>query len=87
MSDATHVQSPEEARIEEVAAAYLGQKKQWKPSEYRLQPRGATPDGGCAVLWAIYLEDERNAMPGSGKSLELHIDRAEKRVVRELRFQ
>ena len=87
MSDTTHVQSLEEIRVAEAAAAYLGQKKQWKAGEFRLQPRGMTPDGRCAVLWAVYLEDERNPSPGGGKSLELHIDRAECRVVRELRFQ
>ena len=87
MSDATHVQSPEEIRLEESAAAYLGQNKQWKPGEYRLESHGATPDGRCAVVWAIHREDEQNPTPGNGRSLELHIDRAESRWCGELRFQ
>jgi hypothetical protein len=87
MPDTTHQESAEEARIGEAATAYLRQKKQWRPTEFRLQPRGTTPDGRCAVLWAVYLEDERTPTPGGGKSVELYIDRGECRVVRELRFQ
>ncbi len=86
MSETTHVQSPEETRIEEAAAAYLGQKKQGKAGDYRLQPHGTTADDRCAVRWAVYLEDERQPTPGGGQSVELPIDRGACRVVRELRF-
>jgi len=87
MSEATHVQSAEESRIAEAAVTYLGQSKQWKPGEYRLQPRGVTPDGQYAILWAVHVEDERNPTPGGGRSLELHIHRAQCRVTRALCFQ
>ena len=87
MSETIHVESAEESRIAEAAITYLGDIKRWKPEEYRLEPRGVTADGQYAILWAVHVEDGKNPTPGGGQSLELHVHRAQCRVVRELCFQ
>jgi len=83
----TETKSTEETRIEEAAVEYLTQRKHWKRAEYRLEYKGTTEDKRFAVVWAIYLRDETNPMPGSGQSVALHVDRNKYRVVEELGWQ
>jgi len=68
------------------AAQYLRERKGWGNDDFRLELKEATPSGE-AVLWAIFLEDERHPVPGGGESVELHVDREAGRVTRELGFQ
>src|SRR5215468_5322746 len=73
----------EQARVEAVAVQYLTDEKKWQPHEYRLEPQGVSADGSCAIVWAVWLEDEKKLVPGPGESLELHIDRTRQRVAKE----
>jgi hypothetical protein len=58
---------------ETAAAAYLASKG-WKSSEYRLESEA--PAGDNDIVNAIYLEDEAGAQPGSGKSVQLRVNRS-----------
>ena len=80
-------QCADKTRIENVVVEYLKEKKKWERKEYRLEDKGTTGEGKLAKVWAIYLKDETEARPGTGQSVELHVDCAEYRVVKELAFQ
>jgi hypothetical protein len=69
-----------------VIAKYLLEKKGWKADQYRLEPKGTDPEGK-AIVWAVFLEDEKNPKPGGGESVDLRIDPATRQVVKELRWQ
>ena len=73
--------------ITHVATEYLQKEKAWQPSDFRLEDHGVTSDGRFAVVYAIHADDERNPVPGGGRSLELHIDRATRTLIREYGFQ
>lgn len=72
-----------DARVENVAAAYLAKTKKWAPGEYRLDPQPPTPD--CYVIAAIYLKD--GGHPGAGDSVVLRISKSSHEVVGETGFQ
>lgn len=77
----------EEALVSETAHRYVVATKGWKADEYRLEPRGLTPDQSQAVVKATYLADLKLAVPGGGKSVLLYVDRQRWLVVKELAFQ
>ena len=80
-------QSSDAERIERIVVAYLQERKKWTREQYRIDHKEATKEG-YAVVWAIFLEDEKQIKPGGGgSSVELHVDRSAGKVVRELRFQ
>jgi len=87
MSDSVRLQLVGDPRIEEAAVRYLTETKKWKEGEFRIETRGFSEDGASVVLWAIHGEDELASAPGGGKSLELHIDLKQARVVAEYHFQ
>jgi hypothetical protein len=87
MSGGTNLEGQELARINAAVTQYLTQQKLWKLNQFRVDYKGVTADGRSAIVWAIYLEDETNPVPGGGKSLELQIDRTTMKVVKELGFQ
>ena len=87
MTGSTPVQVGDRARIEEAVHQYLIRFKFWRPGDFRLEPRGLTKGESHAVVWAVHREDETAVSPGGGKSVELHVDRKDYQVVRELRFQ
>ncbi len=77
----------ERAEIEAAVGVYLGAGKQWRKTDYRIEHHGSRDDGKVWVVWAVHADDEKGLAPGGGKSLELWIDRASKRVIKELGFQ
>jgi hypothetical protein len=87
MADTPAVQTREKADLDKIAIHYLTTKKKWKREEFRLEHKGFTKDKRCAILWAIYLKDETNPVPGAGHSVILHADPEHAAVVEELRFQ
>ncbi len=87
MARTTEISSEQEARIEDAVVEYLSEKKHWKRNEYRLEYKGITEDKRFALVWAIYLKDETNPRPGSGQSVALYLDPAERRIVKESRWQ
>jgi len=87
MKNTARLESPEQAWIEEAATQYLTRNKNWKAGEFRIEPKGSTKDGRCIVVWAIHVDDENAVFPGGGKSLALHLDPNERRVISEFRFQ
>jgi hypothetical protein len=75
----------EPQRIQQTAIAYA-EKLGWRPDEYRIDPRPNRPDGK-RVVHLMYLEDERKAVPGGGKSVELFLDPTTLEVVEVYKFQ
>ncbi len=76
----------EPAEIETAVAVYLGAGKSWRREDYRIEHHGPRDDCKRWAVWAVHADDEKGLAPGGGKSLELWIDRASKRVVKELGF-
>lgn len=74
------------SQVEKIAVEHLAGKKHWATGDYRLESKGTTKQG-LAVVWAIYLDDEQQPVPGAGRSVILHIDSTERRIVDELAFQ
>jgi hypothetical protein len=86
--DTMHDNQPEaseQQRIRQTATAYA-EKQGWRPDEYRTEIKPNRPDGK-RVVHLMYLEDERRAVPGGGKSLELFLDPKTLEVVEIYRFQ
>jgi hypothetical protein len=79
----TLIRSPED----ETVVRYLARTKGWKPAECRLESRGTSDDGKSDVTAVIYLPDEQAAHPGSGQSIDVYIDKASRRVTREVGAQ
>jgi hypothetical protein len=77
----------ERAEIERAVEVYLAAGKKWRREDYRIDHRGPRDDGQRWVVWAVHADDEKGLAPGGGKSVELWIDRKDKRVVKELGFQ
>jgi hypothetical protein len=75
---------PETSNNENVVAKYITRTKGWKRTEYRIESRGLSPDARCSAFAVIYLDDERGASPGAGRSVELYVDRASHQVIQEL---
>jgi hypothetical protein len=87
MDKKTELTAAERAEIDAAATVYLGAGKKWRPAEYRLEHRGASPDGKYWIVVAVHADDEAGLSPGGGKSLELWIDPKTKMVMKELGFQ
>ena len=78
----------EKQRAERAALEYIERTKRWRPDQFRLEHHGWTDDGRQAIVYAVFLEDERpRPYLGGGESVALYIDRQDHRVVRELHFQ
>jgi hypothetical protein len=67
--------------------AYLMRTKNWTRDDYRLESRGMSADGCCAVVRVIHRSDDAAAQPGGGRSIELHINRATRGIDRALSLQ
>lgn len=87
--DTMHSKDPEvsgeKQRIHHTATAYA-EKQGWRADQYRIDYKPNRPDGK-RVVHLMYLEDERQAVPGGGKSLELFLDPSSLEVVEVYRFQ
>ena len=81
------MQDVEREEIEAAVAVYVGAGKAWRREDYRIEHRGPRDEGRRWAVWAVHADDAQADAPGGGKSLELWIDRASKRVVEELGFQ
>jgi hypothetical protein len=86
-SEPTRLDAAEQSRLAPVIARYLADRYGWTEEAYRLDFRALSADGQTATVWAVFLEDERNPVPGGGRSRELLVDRAVGAVQRDLRFQ
>lgn len=87
MTQPTNPKMPPAKTTEAAAVRYLVHEKHWSLDDFRIEKRGPTEDGRCEIIWGIFLEDEKNPVPGGGQSVELHVDLDEYRVVKELGFQ
>jgi hypothetical protein len=87
MAGTSNVEVQEIDQVNAVASQYLAAQKKWRPDQFRLEYKGLIAGGHTIIVRAVYLEDEIRPAPGAGKSVELHIDRASRQVVRELGFQ
>ena len=70
--------------LAKIVDEYLARTKGWKRAEYRIEERGASPDGGSDVIAVIHIEDERSSRPGAGRSVQLYVDRRSHEVIQEL---
>lgn len=68
-----------------IVRRYVYEHKRWSPDQYRIEvgERRRT----VTVYVVVYLEDEKKAIPGGGKSFEVEYDPVQKRVLRELGLQ
>ncbi len=80
------LQTPVEGQAGDIARHYLSSVKHWRPGDFRLEARGLSKDH-LIVVRAIHADDETASTPARGKSVELHIDPGQRRVVREYCFQ
>ena len=78
---APHLSVSEQSAFERVIHD-LARAKQWSPQEYSIKLVG-----GYSGIVVFSLAHRDDTSVGGGKSVELHIDRAKKKVVRELAYQ
>ena len=69
---------PESEGPEGAVVEYIARTKGWTRNQYRIEERG--PD----MFAVVYLADERSPNPGAGQSVELRLDCASHRVVKEI---
>jgi hypothetical protein len=86
MSDKLTLGQAEQDRISKAARDYLLHKG-WKPDEFRVELKALGDGEATVIVWGVFLEDEKHPFRGPPRSLELHVDRASGRVVKELAFQ
>ena len=77
------IQSP----LEDAVVRYVERVKHWASSDYRIESRGSATDGASEVFAVVHVDDLRASAPGAGKSIELYVDRAAQKVIRELGAQ
>lgn len=69
-----------------VARDYIQQTKKWKFEEFQIEVI-AHKDDNIVVVDAIHVEDSRGTEKGPNKSVQLHVNTANKVVVKELAYQ
>ena len=82
-SKSTTVKNGDEALA--IINRYVAAEKGWRSSQYRIDTAGRR--GRITMYIVVYLEDEKKANPGGGKSFEVEYDRSQKRVLREWGLQ
>ena len=73
--------------MHDAVVAYIQRTRGWDPSEYRIEDRGQSADGRCGIFAVIHLSDETSPVPGAGLSVELHVDRDSRQVVKDVGSQ
>jgi hypothetical protein len=76
-----------ETEIKEIVSKYISKKKGWGENDYRIVPSRGQDMEPTVIVMVVHKEDEMQAKPGGGKSLELYVDLEKKQVVRELGYQ
>jgi hypothetical protein len=69
---------------ERIVERYLLRVKGWKREEYGLEGRGTADGGRSEVIAAVHVDDRNVTSPGTGRSVDLYVDRESGRVLREL---
>lgn len=80
--------APEEKKTAAASKAvqnYVVQTKKWPIDTFTVVLKRR--EANTAVFWAIHKDDQRAKEPGGGKSVELHVDMIELKILRELHFQ
>jgi hypothetical protein len=72
------------ADLEAAAVQYLASTRHWKRSEYQLEFRGPSSDGREEVVFVLHRDDLHSDSPGAGKSLELRLGYASRKVSHEI---
>jgi hypothetical protein len=78
---------PASEGAERAVVQYIGRTKGWRRTDYRIERRGISADGRSEKIAVIFLQDERGAQPGGGRSIELCLDAASHRVTGETGWQ
>jgi hypothetical protein len=63
---------------------YIARTKGWPRRDYRIESRGAASDERNQIFAVIHRDDECNAVPGAGKSVELFLDPATLQITKEV---
>ena len=87
MSDGNSIDQSELNNIVNAATDYLMKQKGWAREEFRVDYRGLSKDKSRAIVWGVYLDDERKPYGSPQKSVRLEIDRSSRSIVRELHAQ
>lgn len=75
------------AEVDRIAKEYITRQKGWADTEYTVRHTDKRDRVGHLIVNISHRDDVALAVPGGGKSVELHIDVNARRVVQELRFQ
>lgn len=75
----------DDAKLREVVVKYVAATRSWPASDYTVQ-RSRT-EGPSVVFTVVHKDDEASALPGGGKSIEVHVDAATMEVSKALAFQ
>ena len=69
----------------DAVVTYVRSEKGWSEDTYRIELRSETSD--TLVFWVIHQDDESSAIPGIGKSIELHMNAYNYEFIRVLYCQ
>ena len=90
MEDASKLdpQGPHAAALE-TARQYVRTTKQWPEEEYHLEflRTEGSEDAPLAIIDAVHHDDLQPNKKGGGKSVQLHVDVRQQRVIKELAYQ
>lgn len=85
MPTGTMEPSPLDPNVVSVIQQYVANKYGWRSSAYRIEADPPSSEG-YLVYSIIHRDDERRAVPGSGKSIQVYYDHVKNRIVREFRL-
>jgi hypothetical protein len=81
------ISDEDRARYLPAAEAYLQKTRGADAAQFRLVPKGWSPEGNRLVISALYQPDGAVGQAAGGNSVELHLDRLTGDVVEEVRYQ
>lgn len=64
---------------------YIVKSKHWEKGDYQVTFN--RKEGTTLVFWVVHSEDRVAKGPGTGRSVEVHVDPASNEILRELAFQ
>lgn len=68
-----------------LAETYIKRVKRWKDSDYCVE--FSRLEGNVIVIYVSHRDDDSSISPGGGKSLEVHIDGNNMKILKEMHFQ
>jgi hypothetical protein len=73
--------------ISSLIKEYVRVRKNWGEGDYRIVPNFRQDDAENCFITVIHKDDEARDYPGGGKSIRLHVNLIQKKVIKEYLFQ